>query len=402
MKIKFSKTSPYILATAALFIFQANESNAGMFSRICSRLLGRDVPEEITPTEVSAEHHVDPTRETSRLEHEASGVTSAATSAETHVEFNLGTSQRFIDTQSNKWVQQKKCMSCHTVLPETMARIGSPGWEESVASVETYMKTRLQDWANAKPWYGGSRLIQSKSTELIMDSNMLTEMDLARSSAGTLSPTTEHSFELLFSAQEEDGSWQWIDYNLEPMESKGGKVYGNSLAAIAIAKSGVVNRPEYAAKIAKLKAYLTAMDTAPETSLWGRLSILQANAVMPGILSSERETKIVRELMFAQKSDGGWSMNTLGNWTKKGTHLEAQAQASDGYATAYALYSLKMSGHNATADLSGPYRRGITWLKSNQNATGSWNSASVNSTKSLNRGFMEDAATAYAASVLKP
>ena len=43
--------------------------------------------------------------------------------------------------------------------------------------------------------------------------------------------------------QDADGAFPWLDYNLEPFESKEARTYGASLAAISYGQLSLISRP---------------------------------------------------------------------------------------------------------------------------------------------------------------
>jgi squalene-hopene/tetraprenyl-beta-curcumene cyclase len=103
----------------------------------------------------------------------------------------------------------------------------------------------------------------------------------------------------------------------------------------------------------------------------------------------------VRELLALQRDDGGWSLPSLGDWRRLDGRPNDKRAPSDGYATGLVLYVLRRAGVAATAE---PVRRGVTWLKANQRASGRWFTRSLN----RDRGHsISNAGTAYAVMALK-
>jgi len=85
---------------------------------------------------------------------------------------------------------------------------------------------------------------------------------------------------------------------------------------------------------------------------------------------------------------------SLGMFERKdGTPLDTR---SDGYATGLVVYTLQRVGMGTD---DSRLNKGLTWLRRNQTADGSWNASSLNRARDpdSNRGrFMKDVATAYA------
>jgi squalene-hopene/tetraprenyl-beta-curcumene cyclase len=123
---------------------------------------------------------------------------------------------------------------------------------------------------------------------------------------------------------------------------------------------------------------------------WG----LWASTALGDVLTPVQEKGVVVQLLAKQRLDGGWSLSSLGDFTRKdGT---AEDESSDGYATGLLLQILQ------AANLPGSSRQvanGLTWLRSNQQPTGEWRCSSLNKQRdptTQTGKFMSDAATAYA------
>ena len=123
---------------------------------------------------------------------------------------------------------------------------------------------------------------------------------------------------------------------------------------------------------------------------WG----LWASTALGGVLTTDQEKGVVAQLLAKQRSDGGWSLSSLGDFARKdGT---AEDQSSDGYATGLVLQILQAANVPGT---SRQVANGLTWLRSNQQPTGEWRCSSLNKQRnptSHTGKFMSDAATAYA------
>jgi squalene-hopene/tetraprenyl-beta-curcumene cyclase len=103
----------------------------------------------------------------------------------------------------------------------------------------------------------------------------------------------------------------------------------------------------------------------------------------------------VRDLTRLQNQDGGWSLASLGEWTRQdGT---ASVRTSDGYGTGLISFVLQRAGVSRAQD---PLAPALTWLVQNQDPdTGQWPASSLNLDRdpTSDRGrFMSDAATAFA------
>ena len=89
-------------------------------------------------------------------------------------------------------------------------------------------------------------------------------------------------------------------------------------------------------------------------------------------------------------------MPSLGYWQGKDPKHVVDANApSDGYGTGFVVYVLRQAGLAADHEA---VRRGVTWLKSNQRASGAWFTQSINTDR---YHFLSHAGTAYAVLALR-
>src|SRR5262249_54045763 len=132
--------------------------------------------------------------------------------------------------------------------------------------------------------------------------------------------------------------------------------------------------------------------------LYNRLWILEASTTLEGLLSADQMREVVDQLLALQRDDGGWALATLGGYERvDGTN---QARDSDGYATGLALHALLRAG---PPDVRPELARGLGWLRSQQQADGSWPGRSVNKERdpaTFVGKLMSDSATALAALAL--
>jgi squalene-hopene/tetraprenyl-beta-curcumene cyclase len=301
------------------------------------------------------------------------------------------------------------CLSCHSFVPYLLARPAlreirderGPAGPEAKALAQ--VKERVAHWEelDTPAWrlaYDSSpeKKRQSRGTEAVLNALVLATKD--RSDSMEVSPATRKALGHLWSTQRGDGpeagSWDWLDFGLEPWEAGDGRVFGASLAALAvgIARGYDLQSAEVRPRVEKLKTYLRAQFA--DENVFNRLAVLRASSDLQGLLTEAERTKLTEQVLAIQRDDGGWSLASLGEFKRSdGTPEET---ASDGLATGFVLDALRTSGLPRTHP---GVVMGLEWLRRNQQKDGGWAAVSLNKKrdpKSHVGRFMSDAATAYA------
>jgi squalene-hopene/tetraprenyl-beta-curcumene cyclase len=123
--------------------------------------------------------------------------------------------------------------------------------------------------------------------------------------------------------------------------------------------------------------------------------LVWASTQLSGLLDEPARRAVVEELLRRQQPDGGWTLDSLGEWKK---HEEAPPSVgSNAYATAFAAFVLEAAGGERT---SPKIARALDWLREHQDReSGAWVAESMNKryeTGSMPLNFMRDAATGFA------
>jgi hypothetical protein len=272
---------------------------------------------------------------------------------------------------------------------------------------------RVRLWSEIGPYYGGqgyesAKPAESRGTEAILNALILATND-ARS--GKLSDITRTAFNNMWALQLREGNakgaWSWLDFGLQPWEATDSQYYGAALAALAIgiAPENYHSSLDIQERVGLLMSYLNRESI--KQSLMNRAVLLWASTKLPGLLNSDQQSLIVREVVKEQKADGGWELSS--NAWPEGLSIRStvrkrlrsdwtrQSVESDGYATGLVTLVLEEMGMSRE---SPTLNRALAWLSRNQSSEdGSWYSSSLkkNRNPSSNIGhFMRDAATAYA------
>jgi hypothetical protein len=237
------------------------------------------------------------------------------------------------------------------------------------------------------PFYGQNadeKTTQSNATEAVLNAAALA-LDDVGSGAG-LSASSRSALDLMWSRQGADGAWAWLEFGLEPWETRND--FGAALAALVAGSIPARSSPAQAAGTTQLVGYVQGRLNS--MVLHDRAMVLYASGKLTTLLQPAQAERIATDLAATQLANGGFS---LGAWGQ-GALASQVANTSDGYATAVAVLAL-CTGITDGAKRTDA-RRALGWLAHNQGQDGSWPGQSVNATTEEVKGFMTDAATAYA------
>ncbi len=312
---------------------------------------------------------------------------------------------RFAKADRGEGADKTTCVSCHTGVGYALARPALRSFGSSTgpsASEERMVATaglRVEHWADLdSPRFelmydhDDRKKVESRGTEAVLNAFLLARDDLSRGRVKP-EPATRSAFRHLWATQATEGadagSWDWLNFGLQPWEGKGSRAFGAALAAIAVGSSPGDLDETVSKGVRSLRDYLRRR--FPEESLFNRLWILEASTTFEGVLSDDQKREVIDQLLAVRREDGGWSLATLGDF--KRVDGSPQAKDSDGYATALAVHALLRAGRPDVAE-------GLAWLRSHQQGDGSWPGRSVNKERDPSTfvgKLMTDAATAMAA-----
>jgi hypothetical protein len=323
---------------------------------------------------------------------------------------------RFAKAERGRGADRTTCVSCHTGISYALARpalgrfAAGPGPAEPKARMLAAVILRVEHWAELdsprfRLMYDANdrKKAESRGTEAVVNALILARDDAERGRAMTSTATRTalgHLWKTQVREGSNTGSWEWLNFGLEPWEAGDSRAFGAALAAIAVGSApGYLDGQldaEAARGVALLRDYLRRR--FPEESLYNCLWILEASTTFEGVLSADQKREVVDQLIAVQNQDGGWALARLGGYHRvDGT---VQVRDSDGYATGLALHTLTRAGSRTDgAELA----RALGWLRSHQREDGSWPGRSVNKERdpaSFVGRLMSDAATAFAAQAL--
>jgi squalene-hopene/tetraprenyl-beta-curcumene cyclase len=328
---------------------------------------------------------------------------------------------RYLDEREQAWFAfdsrgqgstKSTCVSCHSVLPYALARPalrklgggGSPAEWETRLLAQTRM--RVENWPKLDSeafglFYDESdrKKTESWGTEAVFNALILAFDDRYQGRSSP-SPATKQAFVNLWQAQlqkgENKGAWEWLDFHEAPWGNAEARYFGAALAAIAVRTAPGYYSPgadtKTDAQVDLLRRYLK--EQFSKRNLHDRAWALWASTCVDDVLTGAERQTVIDQLLAKQRSDGGWSLPSLGAWVRN--DRSAQDNGTDGYATAFVLHVLQTAGlpkdHANVA-------KGLTWLRENQAASGAWRSVSLVKKRdpATHTGkFMSDAATAFA------
>jgi squalene-hopene/tetraprenyl-beta-curcumene cyclase len=318
----------------------------------------------------------------------------------------------FTDAARGEAETKTRCVSCHTISPFALARpalrkltgAGEPTEIEKLLVSQT--KLRVEHWdeldsAKFQLFYDFDepKKRESWGTESVLDAVILAFDDHYQGRPAP-SDSTRQAFANLWRTQiaegSHKGSWEWLNFGLEPWESPSARYFGAALAAVAVGTApGYYVRGSDSnvdEKVQLLRSYL--IDHLGEQNAFNRTWFLWASHQLGGLLSVKDRQALVGELFDRQEADGGWRLASLGAFTRRdGT---TQDETSDGYATGFVLHVMQTIGFSKDDPR---IARGLDWLRANQEPSGEWRANSVNKKRdplTQTGRLMSDAATAFA------
>jgi squalene-hopene/tetraprenyl-beta-curcumene cyclase len=325
---------------------------------------------------------------------------------------------KFSSANRGEGASASHCVSCHTLLPYALARpvLRRLSNENQATQWETKIlaqtKSRVANWDQLEEVefqlfydFDEPKKKQSRGTEAILNALLLSLDDRVQGRREP-SDTTKKALSILWATQitegQHKGSWEWLNFGLEPWESTDARYLGATVAAIAVGAApgdGLAgNEADSSKRLASLRNYLKKHYATQ--NLHNRVWLLWASSGLDGLLNQEEKAQLIEQILAKQQPGGGWNLGSLGDFT----HVEIKTPVitPDGYATGLILHALQLAG---LPKENPQVSKGLSWLREHQDPSGAWRATSVNKKREpeskdrakANIGkFMWDAATGYA------
>jgi squalene-hopene/tetraprenyl-beta-curcumene cyclase len=291
--------------------------------------------------------------------------------------FSAAKAGEYLDGVGIGWTRDRKCITCHTNMPYLTARplIKGDEWKE----VRAFLEKDVADWSSGGKPRGDTYVVATAFALAFNDAQQ----------TGKLHAATKAALDRMWTVQEKSGAWNWLKCDWPPLEHD--DYYGATLAALAVgyAPGDYAKTDAAKAGLEKLKAYLK---TTPPPDLHHTAMLLWASIKLDGLMTTDEQKKAREALKAKQRKDGGWSLPSLGSYTRRNkekTPNDPNAE-SDGYGTGFVTFVLVQSGMNPADPV---VEAGVTWLKANQRASGRWYTRSLNNDKAH---YITHAGTAFA------
>jgi len=286
----------------------------------------------------------------------------------------------YLDAVSLDWTEKRQCGTCHTNYAYLITRPALKQATPAMGEIREFFEGRVAHWDDAekaaKPRW---------DAEVIATAATLALNDAA--TTGKLHPRTKQALDRSWTLQKADGSFSWLKCDWPPYEHD--DYYGAVFAALGAgsAPEGYATGESARVGLEKLRSYLKK---TPAPDLHHKTFLLWASTKLDGLMDASEQAETVKALRALQRSDGGWSLPSLGDWKRRDGSPNSKDAPSDGYGTGFVVHVLRQAGV-AIDDPS--VTRGANWLRTNQRESGRWFTRSLSNDKAH---YIANAGTGFA------
>ena len=282
-------------------------------------------------------------------------------------QWNHTSAAQYLDARGENWFKfsnatrgegttASQCVSCHSLLPYAFARpiLRQVSHEHSPTRLETKIleqtKGRVANWDQLEEVeyqllydFDEPKKKQSRGTEAVLNA-LLLALDDRFGGRQQPSEATQKAFSILWATQiaegQHRGSWEWLNFGLEPWESSDSRYLGATVAAIAIgpsqATTSAAPQPKRAERIDSLRTYLRT--NYAKQNLHNRAWLLWASSGLRWPAEPRREESTHHATPCRATAWRWLELGALGDFT----HVEIKTPITtpDGYATGLILHAL--------------------------------------------------------------
>ena len=268
----------------------------------------------------------------------------------------------FIERSVTRWQSSRKCVTCHTNGLHLMAGSQVTPKSRVLSENRDFARKYLMGYVTGKTKQRGTR---GAIEGLVASSSYLAIGEMMSGKA--LHPDTAKGLDYVWTQLDESGAWNdWLKCHWGPFEVD--DHFGVTLATLAVSMSpqSYKSKPNVVEAYRKMKGFL---DRNEVSSLHQKGMLIWISKHDPMLISKEEKQKWIAEIKSLQQKDGGWVLIHFGDEQWKREDSRPQSQESDGYATAFALYTLRQAEIPADNQI---IRQGVNWLKTRQRESGRW------------------------------
>lgn len=315
-------------------------------------------------------------------------------------EFDIERAAQFLDGVAVKWGPKHGCVTCHTNGHYLIAPASIFSDRPSATAVRDF----------AEDWIGTWDEIGLPDTEIVVAPAAFLAINNMQAE-GALRPATLRALDAAWSLQSAEGHWpNWVKCNWPPFEQD--DHYGVTLMTIAMGMAPQSYTRSEPARTG-IEQLLSWLRNNEAEEVHHRAMLLWAGRYHDGLISAAQREQWIDELLALQKASGGWASGDLGRWRQRAPEsgdlsgLDADfiareyppvmvAPDGDGYGTGFVTYVLLQAG---VAPSHPQVRKGIAWLKDNQQADGKWFTNSLRN-ETWTSNFLTHTGTTFALKAL--
>ena len=261
--------------------------------------------------------------------------------------FSLDQAAHFLDSASLDWQRSWQCFTCHTNISYLISRPSLGADAPAHREIRRYAEGLISlQWEEVGPRFDAE--VVALAAALSLDDAATTRK---------LHPLTRSALDRMWTVQRESGDWKWpTRCGWPPMESD--EHYGVTLAAIAAgsAPDDYAKTEAAQAGLAKIRQFLKSN---PPTDLHHKAMVLWASTCVPDLMTADERQVCIKELLAAERPQGGWAFSTLYPWTRADGKTQ-DLETSDGYGTGFVVFVLRKAGYRPSGPAWAAARRART------------------------------------------